>query len=269
MVTKIIHPRLALSGHVKYFWSVEVDTLKDNVFSINTFVDDSSGIIFFKPKEKVALVNKGQTLLNAFLYGQTMIPSETLCVGSFKALGVLFYPHAIYELFDIPASNLTNMTIQLTDFLTEAWVDAVMESECPQHQIKLISDLLVTRLSMIRSEDRLIKHSLAKIKLLHGLITVNDLCNFYNLSERQFERRFQAVVGVSPRHYIKVTRFQEGISRIRSGKYKKLSQIAHELHYADQSHFVRHIRELSGINPKTFRTHPDIGVINLMVENEA
>jgi hypothetical protein len=86
MVTRIIRPTLALSGHVKYFWSVEVDVLQDSVFSINTFVDDSSGIIFLKPKEKVALVNNGQSVLNAFLYGQTMIPSESLCVGSFKAL---------------------------------------------------------------------------------------------------------------------------------------------------------------------------------------
>lgn len=267
MVTTIIHPPLALGGHVKYFWSVEVDALRDKLFSINTFVDDSSGIIFFKPKAEVALINKGQNVLNAFLYGQTMIPSESLCVGSFKALGVLFYPHAIHELYGVPASDLTNVTLSLTDFLPEDWVKQVMDSECPQHQIRLISDHLIRQLSMIRSEDKMIKHCVSKIKASHGLVQVRDLCSFYKLSERQFERRFQSVVGVSPRHYIKVTRFQEAISRIRSGKYKRLSQIAHELQYTDQSHFIRHIRELSGINPKTFRLQPDAGIINLMFES--
>lgn len=265
MVTKIIRPTLELSGHIKYFWSVEVDKLHDRVFSINTFVDDSSGIIFIQPGDQVAIVNQGQPLSSAFLYGQTMIPSESLCIGSFKALGVLFYPHALHELFNIPASDLTNMMIPLTDFLPKPWVDQVLQSNNTSHQIKLISDLLSTHVSEVRAEDRLIRHSLGKIKSSYGLLQVKELCDFYDLSERQFQRRFLAVVGVPPRHYIKVTRFQEGICRIRSGKYKRLSQIAHELKYADQSHFIRHIRELSGINPKTFRVAPDPGIINLMM----
>jgi AraC-like DNA-binding protein len=267
MITRIIHPPLALSNHVKYFWSVEVDALSDQFFSINTFVDDSSGIIFLQPKDRIALVNKGQPVPNAFVYGQTMVPSESPCLGSFKALGVLFYPHSINELFNIVASQFTNEMIYFENFASKDFVNQLMDTEDFDNQVQLISNFLVSRLVKINTEDKLIKHCINKIKSAHGILQVKDLYSFYGLSERQFERRFQAVIGVSPRHYIKVIRFREGINRIRSGKYKRLSQIAHELNYADQSHFIRHIKDLSGINPKVLRDQLDDDIINLMFVN--
>lgn len=266
MNARIIHPPLALSNHVRYFWSVEVDTLSNDVFSINTFVDDSSGIIFLKNNGKTALFKNDNPVLEALVYGQATIPTKNTCVASFKALGVLFYPHAITELFGTSASELVNKIIHLNDFLDQRFVDQVMESEGFDSQIQMISNFLLKKLSLIKAEDKLVKHSLSKIRSSCGILQVKELCDFYHLSERQFERRFKNVVGVSPRHYIKVIRFQEGINRIRSGNYKRLSQIAHELEYADQSHFIRHIKELSGINPKAFRDQRDMGVINLMLD---
>jgi AraC-like DNA-binding protein len=264
MKSSVFNPPLALCNHVKYFWSVEVDTLYDNVFSINTFVDDSSGLIFLQNYGNTSLLKNDNPVPDALIYGQATTPTKNTCVASFKALGVLFYPHAITELFNISAAELANQTVHLNDFINKEFVNQVMEFEDPAIQIQVISNFLISRLSRIKSEDKLIKNSLYKIKSSYGLVQVKELCSFYHISERQFQRRFQNTVGVSPRHYIKVIKFQEGINRIRSGKYKRLSEIAHELNYADQSHFIRHIKDLSGINPKVFREQYDSGIINLM-----
>lgn len=266
MKTQIFNPSLALSHHVQYFWSVEIDTSFDNTFSINTFVDDSSGLIFLQDYGSTSLLKNDIPVPKALIYGQATKPTKNTCISSFKALGVLFYPYTITELFGISASQLANQTIHLNDFISKDFVNKIIELENTNLQIQLISNFLLSRLSSRMQEDKLIKDSLRKIKSSYGLTQVNELCSYYKLSERQFERRFQNTVGVSPRHYIKTIRFQEGINRIRSGKYKRLSQIAYELNYADQSHFIRHIKELSGVNPKLFKEQPDSGIVNLMFD---
>jgi AraC-like DNA-binding protein len=267
MKTEIIYPPEALSRHVKYFWTAEVTIVNGQSFSINTFVDDSSGIIFQQNRGKPSLIRNGNPIRDALIYGQTTIPTENACSASFNALGILFYPHAINELFGVPASQFTNQMIPLGDFLNKELVSQVMESATTNGQMELINNFLLKRVTSIHSEDKLVKHSLDKIKSSRGIIQVRDLCEFYNISERQFERRFHSVIGVSPRHYVKVARFHEAINLIRSGRYERFSEIAHALQYADQSHFIRHMKELSGVNSKNFQNRGYSGIVNVMSDS--
>ena len=70
-----------------------------------------------------------------------------------------------------------------------------------------------------------------------------------NVSERQFERRFVRAVGVSPHHYIRIVRFQEAMRLIKANQFERLSDVAYDLNYVDQSHFIKDIKAFSGYTP--------------------
>lgn len=76
---------------------------------------------------------------------------------------------------------------------------------------------------------------------------VASVARAVGLSERQLERLFLERVGVSPRRYAQLRRFERAQRLARSGR--PLGQIAAEVGYADQPHFIREFKRFSGTTP--------------------
>jgi AraC-like DNA-binding protein len=77
------------------------------------------------------------------------------------------------------------------------------------------------------------------------------------VSERQLERRFVAAVGVSPKKYLRVRRFNEALRLMKSRRYSTLASIAYALSFADQSHFIRDLKEFSRVTPTSLSERAD------------
>jgi AraC-like DNA-binding protein len=81
-------------------------------------------------------------------------------------------------------------------------------------------------------------------------IRVPRLLKRLNVSERQLERRFLRAIGVSPHHYIRILRFRKALQWMKTNQFDRLSDIAYDLNYVDQSHFIKDIKAFSGCTPK-------------------
>ncbi len=64
------------------------------------------------------------------------------------------------------------------------------------------------------------------------------------------ERIFQAHIGISPKQYLKIVRFQNAIFIKQNSKAITLTDLAYEAGYYDQSHFIKEIKDLAGKTPK-------------------
>jgi AraC-like DNA-binding protein len=58
-------------------------------------------------------------------------------------------------------------------------------------------------------------------------------------------------IGVSPHQYIRIARFQEAVRLIKASQFETWSELAYDLNYADQSHFIKDVKEFSGFTPTT------------------
>ena len=63
---------------------------------------------------------------------------------------------------------------------------------------------------------------------------------------------FESNVGISPRLYKRICQFNAAFQQLNQMKFSKLSDIAYEKGYADQSHFVRTFKEFTNITPKEY-----------------
>ena len=89
----------------------------------------------------------------------------------------------------------------------------------------------------------------------HGIQRVSIMANDSGLSTRQFERRFLTHVGVPPKLYARIIRFNAVLDHRLRYPGRGWSRIASDHHYYDQMHLVRDCRAFTGESPSRFLAH--------------
>ncbi|RYY56144.1 MAG: AraC family transcriptional regulator [Chitinophagaceae bacterium] len=78
----------------------------------------------------------------------------------------------------------------------------------------------------------------------HGEMSVKELSEKVFWSSRQINRYFNQLLGLSLKTFCKILRFRESLKHIADGR------LFPELNFADQNHFIKEVREFSGVVPK-------------------
>jgi methylphosphotriester-DNA--protein-cysteine methyltransferase len=71
-------------------------------------------------------------------------------------------------------------------------------------------------------------------------------------STRRFIELFKKHVGMTPKLFCRVRRFQNVLRQIASGKSVNWTGVALDGGYFDQAHFIHDFRAFSGINPSKY-----------------
>ena len=251
-------PPEALSRYVEYFWTLECGQ-EDSVLTLKTLANGVSGIIVQHHNGRSAWgpttaqkhpVSSGN-IPTSFVYGKRTRPTQTFARGPFEVTGVVFKPQALGMLLHIHPVELNNGPVGLNEFSRDNIGEQLLNARSQHERVVRVSEFLHAHVDAARPEDVLVTESLRLIH--HGIrsIRVPQLLKCLDLSERQFERRFVRAVGISPHHYIRIARFQEAVRLMKTKQFERLSDIAYDLNYADQSHLIKNIREFSGYTPTT------------------
>ncbi|MCE7923636.1 MAG: AraC family transcriptional regulator [Haliscomenobacteraceae bacterium CHB4] len=95
-------------------------------------------------------------------------------------------------------------------------------------------------------EDFVARLAAQKIHEKQGNISLSELQRSLRLSERSLQRRFRQSVGLPPKLYLRIRRFQTSLAQIQRQDFDRLTDIAYDNGYADQSHFLRDFKEFTG-----------------------
>ena len=83
------------------------------------------------------------------------------------------------------------------------------------------------------------------------------------VSERHLRRVFRETVGVSPKAFAKIMRFQHALRAARDGGRASWANIATAAGYYDQAHLLAEFRAIAGVTPRALlselRTAPSVG----------
>lgn len=244
-----------LTDCVQSFWKVEDHTNGASLKSFRIIADGCPGIVF-QHADKGMFYRDGKQLPVIFLYGPATRHNTLYLSGQFSTIGIFFYPNALKTVFGLDASELTDTCIDL-DMLAVAkgiqLSERLLNSASTEEQVEALSSFLFSLKQ--HHEQRLdnnVQFALSKILLSEGSIPLKELTQSLKLSERTIERKFKEHVGVSPKLFSRICQFQASLRQLKHSNYGKLSDIAFENNFADQSHFIRTFKEFAGFSPNQY-----------------
>jgi AraC-like DNA-binding protein len=244
----VFSPPDQLKNLVRYFWFLESSPGEVFPNEYQSMADGCPELIFQYNGGFLEYTN-----FKAYLRAQHCEHKRLTMGKSIGLFGVRFYPHAIYQLFGIPADKLTNTVCEfntITGYNIDVLVEKVLLSPTTYARIKLLSDFL-TGILIDKNPDP-IHTFITQIIQREGQVNIGQMHEQSSLSLRQFERRFKAASGFPPKYYSRIMRFISTKRKYISGSYKTLAELANACNYYDQSHFIHEFKEFSGMQVHTY-----------------
>ena len=245
-----------LKQYVKHIWVMDGNDTEQSPISLPFFADGYPGI-FFHQSDETLLLNQSRSLSTIFLYGQTVKPVTLHTTGFTKMIVFNFYPHALKSLFQFNAGEVTDTCLDLE--LLPAMpgiqlVEQLWNTEPVEKQIGIIFRYLQHLIDKNRATmDNGLAFATAQIMALKGAVSLKQMQAILHMTERTFERRFEEHIGISPKLFSKIAQFQGALQQLSGKKFFRLSDIAYENGYADQSHFIRSFKRFTGQSPLAFQ----------------
>jgi AraC-like DNA-binding protein len=172
--------------------------------------------------------------------------------GCIAVIGIRFHPDGAAGLVDVPQHELVGFTIDVnavSPALGRSLRAACDSKPQPRDAVDAVKRCLVQWIDGRRPEARM-RYAVDMIQRRRGAISIDGLANEIGWTRRHLERRFQAMVGISPKRLARIARFQSALRALEQTDVPQRStRTALDAGYADQAHFIREFHELAGCAP--------------------
>jgi AraC-like DNA-binding protein len=175
-------------------------------------------------------------------------------------IGIVFEPGALPLFANDAADLFSNRSVALEDIWgnqARSLRDRLREVHTPTARICHLEADLMHRLQarLARRPVQLpgaVEYALTRFDRAPGVATVAEVARGTGWSERRFSQVFREQVGLSPKLWCRVQRFQRAVQRLHAGADIRWTELALDCGFYDQAHFANEFRAFSGVDPTTY-----------------
>jgi AraC-like DNA-binding protein len=193
------------------------------------------------------------TLSGSIFGGPRSSPYAILPAAS-DVIGVLFRPGGAFPFLSIPAEEFRNaqVPIELIFGAPAADIrDQLLSANTAAKKFALLECFLLRRLARPFSLHRAVAYAIHAFQR-NPSPTISDVLGEIGLSERRFSRVFSEQVGLTPKLFHRVQRFQRTISSLPAMSDVDWARTAVDAGYYDQAHLIHEFRSFCSITPSVF-----------------
>jgi AraC-like DNA-binding protein len=167
--------------------------------------------------------------------------------GFVDLLGVRLRPGAIAAFGGVRADELLDAVIPISLSVSAARLSEAADFAA---KLRLVIESLRARVSALEGPDQLVRHALGRLARADApdFPSICVLTRDLGLSERAFQRRFVANVGLTPVSYRRLARLRS-VLRLHAEGARGWASIAAGTGFSDQAHLVRDCRAFTGLTP--------------------
>jgi len=174
--------------------------------------------------------------------------------GPSGIIGVKIRPTALTHLFGLSMRQFTDRVVDISSIvglrrlLILEYLKAAHDHD---ERVRILNDRFKIILSATTYKKTPVDLAVELILANHGMIPVSSLTKSIAIGERQLENLFRKYIGLSPKFFMRIIRFNY-IFKLVQGNHQSWSSLAYEASFFDQSHFIRNFRDFTGENPSDY-----------------
>jgi AraC-like DNA-binding protein len=179
----------------------------------------------------------------------------------FSMIGVAFKPGGGFPFVSLPAGELHNLGVPLDAVwgrYAEEIVDRLLDAKTPQARFGIVERALAKRAAGRLEGHPAVRYALKQFDTSAPFRSVADVTAQIGLSSRRFIEIFRNEVGLTPKLFCRIRRFQKVLAALEDASEVDWSGVALACGYFDQAHFIHDFRAFAGVNPSSYlryRTH--------------
>ena len=182
------------------------------------------------------------------------VPASSMIGVHFKAGGAAAF-------LGLSAEELRDQVVDLEAIWGRCvwpWRDRLLAAPGPPAKFRLLEQFLL-ELWQRRSSDlqrpRRVHWALGQFLKEPDTVTIRSVVEQLGISHKHFIEQFRHEVGLTPKLFCRIQRFQKVLSTIKAQQPVEWADIASSCGYFDQAHFVHDFQAFAGLNPTRYLSY--------------
>jgi AraC-like DNA-binding protein len=190
-------------------------------------------------------------VLNGALSQFSVIDTATLVT----TVSVQFKPGGAYPFLPMPVSELTNQVVDFSTIFGTAALE--LREQLQVAQTRSLQALILERFLLVCADWEQAPHpavafALASFQAVSKRPSIAEVTTQLGLSPRRFISLFEEAVGLTPKVFCRLLRFQEALQRTTRGQPIQWAELALDCGYFDQAHFIHDFQTFAGLTPSAY-----------------
>jgi len=261
MILQIHTPAFPLREFVKHFIYFEGF---DPIHNIDRFLPDGNTEIIIELSENIQCIYDNETLTelqtcrHAWVSGVRTQPITIPSGRGTKKLIVAFKKGKALPFNKIPMHELADRVVD-ADIIFGNKFHGFREqllASVSVHQMFLLTEKFLLQQAgdslCADTQSKCVEFGVTHITNQPNILVFQQFSSKIGYSQKHFIDLFKKQVGISPKRYLKIMRFQKALSEIEANKAIDWSRIAMESGFYDQAHFIGDFKNFSGFTPNQY-----------------
>ncbi len=258
MILRDIIPHPSLRQFVRYYRIVHFKFDPNRPVPFKAYPPKPEQCLHFFLRDFFATQQANESLVyhpSMLLMGQRIQTFYQYTGNHFYDVQIVFQPTAIFQLTGIPAFELTNQHIDASLIFPYSIQETYHRLQDARDYSEIVPIIEAFSFELVKNvqKDYMAFNSVSRQMLrTAGMGSIDGWASETCLSAKQFKRKFHESIGVNPKTYARVIRFNHAFNlKNRFSHYDWLT-IAIECGYYDYQHLVKDYKDFTGLSPTEF-----------------
>lgn len=218
------------------------------------------------PDEAIRFLVTGKLLINhtgtnttieapaISLIGQPTVLQNLQISHEYFMFYIRFQPGSLFKLFHIPMSMFKDLQIDATTVFGREITELYERMGAAFNYEKMISiseNYFIKKLAGLKNSSQPVDDIPQLILQNPSAFSLEKTAREACLSYRQFEKRFEQLVGITPKYFARISRFYQAFVLKETNAMLDWLSVAVRTGYNDYQHLVKDFKEFSGSTPNT------------------
>jgi AraC-like DNA-binding protein len=172
-----------------------------------------------------------------------------------KMMGVQFRVGGAFPFFGPAMDSFADRHIALEDVWgtdAERLHQRLVGARTPEKKFDILQETLLRKILGVSEYHPAVSMALRRLERAPHRTSIAAVAEEAGLSKKKFAQIFSGQVGLRPKLYLRIARFQRVLNQIAAAPAVNWGDVAEENGYYDQSHFIRDFGDFSGLAPNVY-----------------